>query len=332
MANWQISLPQNVTETLHQLKQTVNDRVSKLAAGSDPPLPGEGLFGSPFPIPPLPKEGVSGSPSPTSLLPRTQFSGSPFPTREGGWGVRFSELTNRVINQVTQATDQFVDRVTETTENAKHSLSQTATNTVNAFHQATHKTVESVTQTAINAVDTVTSATDRTVDKITQTTSIAIENSLIAFMNQKINAIKIWLDAHPALSWVTKALAWVITHPILGIIIIVLSIFALQRFIKALGQFLEQVFLLILQTPFKFGQFILGLCLKPFARFTANGVTDKSPQVNAIALNPTAPPPVNEDKKERLTYIFKRLEALRQEETDLLQEVTSILKSNENLR
>lgn len=325
MANWQISLPQNVSENFHQLKnvsaevahQKVNDIISKFTTGSDP-----------YPNPPLQGE---------------RLSGSPFPTTEGGWWARVSQVTNSVINQVTHATDQVVDRVAETTEKAKHSFSQTTAYTVNAFHEVTDQTVESITQTAAqakhsltqtatNAVDQVISATDRTVDKITQTTSSAIENSLIAFMNQKLNAIKIWLDAHPALSWVTKVLAWVISHPILGFILIILSIFALQRFIIALGQFLEQAFLLILQAPFKLGQFILGLCLKPFARFTTDRVNDKQPQVSAIALNPTIPPLVSEDKKERLTHILKRLEALRQEETDLLQEVTSILTSNENWR
>ncbi len=329
MAPWEISLPQNISESFHQMeiaRQTVNDTVSKWA-GTDPspthPLPGEGLKGSPFSTP-------LNSPLKT-------------PLNKGDWGVRFSEFTNSAINTVNQATDRVIDKVAETTEKFKDSFNQTATKAVNTFTQATHKTVEniaqtaeqakdSLTQTTINAVDTVTSATNRTVDRITETTSNAIENSLIAFMNQKLNDIKIWIDHHPALSWVTKALAWVISHPFLGIIIIILSIFALQRFIRALGQFLEQAFLLILQAPFKFGQFLFALCLKPFARFSVNGMTDKQPQVSAIALNTAIPPVVSDDKKERLTHILKRLEALRQEETDLLQEVTSILTSNENLR
>jgi hypothetical protein len=37
----------------------------------------------------------------TPLLLGEGLSGSPFPAREGGWGVRFSEFPNNIINSLT---------------------------------------------------------------------------------------------------------------------------------------------------------------------------------------------------------------------------------------
>ncbi len=48
-------------------------------------------------------------PSPTPLLLGEGLSGSPFPTREGGWGVRFSEFANSILqSQVQQVLQQAI--------------------------------------------------------------------------------------------------------------------------------------------------------------------------------------------------------------------------------
>jgi len=55
-------------------RQGLKDTVDQLTRGSDP-----------SPTPPLRGDGLSGS---------------PFPTREGGWGVRFSEFANSILKSL----------------------------------------------------------------------------------------------------------------------------------------------------------------------------------------------------------------------------------------
>jgi hypothetical protein len=115
---------------------------------------------------------------------------------------------------------------------------------------------------------------------------------------------------------------WRVAHAILSIIIIIFGFFALQRFIIALGKFLAQVFLYTLQAPVRFGNFVLGLCLKPLGMLRFRKGAIEGDQANSLVLNSAIPRSVSVNKKERLVYIMKRLEALGHEQNQLLQEVT----------
>ena len=53
-----------------------------------------------------------------------------------------------------------------------------------------------------------------------------------------------WLLAHPYLTWT-------ISHPLLGLGLVLLTIFSLWGLIKAIGRAIEQVWLLLLTTPFR---------------------------------------------------------------------------------
>jgi len=254
-----------------------------------------------------------------------------------------TQVTRNAVNTVTQTADQAVNSVAETTQNAKASLTETAVRAVNMFNEATSKTIDTITKTAQEAKDKITQsativvdnikpATDQTVDTITENTSTAIEKHLSTFMNKQLHGVRGWIDSHPVMSWATQVLVWGISHPILSVIMIISSIFILRQFIKALSQFIQQIFLYTLQAPFKFGQFILGLCLKPFGYLPFIGNTLKQSEGNVLALNTSIPASVSPNNKERLAYILNRLEAIRQEQNQLLQEVTAILASSENSR
>ncbi|MBD3562923.1 hypothetical protein H6S82_29380, partial [Planktothrix sp. FACHB-1355] len=108
------------------------------------------------------------------------------------------------------------------------------------------------------------------------------------------------------------------------------SIFAIRRFIIALGQFLEQTFLFALQAPGKFTKLLLGLFLTPLSKLNFNRSSIKQSEANVLSLNPAITATDSDNKKERLAYILNRLEAIRQEQNQLLQEATTILASSEN--
>jgi hypothetical protein len=118
--------------------------------------------------------------------------------------------------------------------------------------------------------------------------------------------IKNWLDNHPMIGWG-------IAHPfwMLGIILVVL--FFLWELLKATLQFIEQGSLFLLRSPFK----LVKLLLQANFRFS---------KTNKI---PIMPPSIERcDMQERLHYIAKRLEEIRQEQDELLMEASSILTSN----
>ncbi|MFB2923272.1 hypothetical protein [Aerosakkonema funiforme] len=252
-----------------------------------------------------------------------------------------TEVTRNAVDTVSQTADRAINTVGETMEKAKDSITATTANAVNTLVEATHQAVsrvsttaaqakDSLTETASITVHNITTATDKAVDNITETTSTAIENSVGAYIDKQLNSIRIWIDSHAILSSITKAFVWGIYHPILSLILIIFSIFVLRRFIIALGQFLEQTFLFVLQAPGKFTKFLLGLFLTPLSKLNFNRNTIKQSEVNVLSLNPAIPATVSENKKERLTYILNRLEAIRDEQNQLLQEVTTILASSEN--
>lgn len=211
-----------------------------------------------------------------------------------------AQIVRQATDTVTQATDRSWNAIAQTTERAKDSLVETAGNAVNS---------------------------------VSQTASTTIGNPINSAISQQLNSIQIWLDSHPALAWMSKVFAWGVTHPIVSLIGIFLGIFVLRHFIKALGLFLEQTFLSLIQAPFKIGKFILGLFLIPFSKlpFRRGNPTNQASEVNLLTLNGAIPISIGKTQQERLSYILNRLEAIRQEQNQLLQEATSILSSNENV-
>jgi hypothetical protein len=115
-----------------------------------------------------------------------------------------------------------------------------------------------------------------------------------------------WLDAHPLLSWL-------ITHPIYTIAGILLALLLLSGLLRAFGRMSEQVWIFILRSPFRLTQWIF--------RTTTALFIARLPM--AQAKEPTS--------QERIAEILTRLEALRQEQDSLMQEIKTILLSEKPL-
>lgn len=116
--------------------------------------------------------------------------------------------------------------------------------------------------------------------------------------------IQEWLLAHPM--W-----HWLFTHPVwlLGLVLLVLFLFV--GLLGAIARLTEALWLAILQSPLKLAQWlfvgVLMLLKLPFR-----------PKLVAAPQSATSP-------DERLSLILNRLEDLRQEQNELLDEVRSIL-------
>ncbi|NJP12322.1 MAG: hypothetical protein HC866_24990 [Leptolyngbyaceae cyanobacterium RU_5_1] len=135
-----------------------------------------------------------------------------------------------------------------------------------------------------------------------------------------------WLDAHPGF-------AWAIGHPFWTLGILLLIVFVFWGLLKAIVRFIEKAWLVILQSPFRLGQWLFKIstqsfkgksALQPAALETSNtigsepgnGVACES--ISSITLEPTY-------THQRLVEILNRLETLKHEQDKLLQEVRAIV-------
>jgi hypothetical protein len=117
-----------------------------------------------------------------------------------------------------------------------------------------------------------------------------------------------WLIAHPYF-------AWTIAHPLLGLGLLLLTIFSLWGLIKAIGRAIEQIWLFLLTTPFRLLQPILGLMWRSLRRVFGNtSASDDRLDARSISTTTT----------ERIDRIIDRLQSLRQEQDNLIEELTTL--------
>jgi hypothetical protein len=123
-----------------------------------------------------------------------------------------------------------------------------------------------------------------------------------------LTPLRDWLAVHPF--W-----HWLLTHPLwlLGVIVLVLFLFA--GLLGAIARLTEAVWLAVLQAPVRLVQLLfIGVAKLVQMPFT--------PRVTTATLDQ---PVSQSDSQERLTSILNRLDVLRQEQEELMQEVRSIL-------
>ncbi|NJO42772.1 MAG: hypothetical protein HC769_23590 [Cyanobacteria bacterium CRU_2_1] len=136
-----------------------------------------------------------------------------------------------------------------------------------------------------------------------------ISNRLLEqFVNSIITPIQDWLTAHPVWNWL-------LTHPLWLIGLILLILFLVTGLIGAIARLTEAIWLAILQAPLKLIQWLLlGI-----ARLLKIPFTVKK----------NAAKPTQESQQERLAIILNRLETLKREQDELLQEVRVIFTKDE---
>jgi len=129
--------------------------------------------------------------------------------------------------------------------------------------------------------------------------------------DQVLQPVQDWLTLHPFWNWL-------LIHPVwlLGVVVLVLFLFA--GLMGAIARLTEAIWLALLQAPIRLAQLLfIGVAKLLQLPFTAKPKVSPASQPNS---------------QERLTAILNRLENLRQEQDELLQEVRSILgETNSNL-
>ena len=183
------------------------------------------------------------------------------------------------------------DFLNETTQQAKEALAATTGKAVNTITTATDKAVDTVSATAKSSLD----QTLQKADQVSGATSNAIQTAIS-------DSVSEWLQAHPIVFRLVQMLLWATNHPIVSLIVLLFTLAIAWSLIKAIGRLVEAAGFSILQAPLKLGQVLI----KVSAKKKAGG----------------------EKNKQRLAEISTRLEAIQNEQNELLQEAAAIIASN----
>jgi hypothetical protein len=215
----------------------------------------------------------------------------------------------------------------------------------NSFHQVTSQAVNTVTEATNQFIDTISKTSDKgkavvgdtfqIAENLSNVVSTQLEKVIHSVILQQIEAIKIWIDAHPELSRLTHACIWGINHPILSVLILFFAMFILWQFFKILGRWVEQALVFTLKAPFQFARFLFHQSYKSLNQIAGRRLTIQQPDANVLALNASVSDSTVYEQKEQIATILIRIEELRQEQNDLLQELKAILaldESRENTR
>lgn len=141
------------------------------------------------------------------------------------------EATNGAVKTLTEASDHAASVVKETTDKATGALNDATNISVHRINDATTSIAEAADKTKL--------ALDATLERAEQLSG-AIANSVQEVV---ITSVQMWMVDHPAISWI-------ITHPLLTIILIPLSLLVFWNLINTIIKFAQRIFLLILKAPF----------------------------------------------------------------------------------
>jgi hypothetical protein len=146
--------------------------------------------------------------------------------------------------------------------------------------------------------------------------STSIEQAVATYFSQ-------WLGVHPYLGWI-------ISHPLPGMGLLLLTIFSLWGLIKAIGRGIEQIWLFLLTTPFRLLQPMFRLMWSAIRRmFGHNSANSKQPDAGLGSISD--PEQIEDLAETRSKRIIDRLQILNQEQELLLSELSTLAGSSSTL-
>ncbi|MBW4621044.1 MAG: hypothetical protein KME17_17020 [Cyanosarcina radialis HA8281-LM2] len=146
------------------------------------------------------------------------------------------------------------------------------------------------------------------------------------------------LGQHQLEFQVLKLLMWAIEHPIVSFIAFIVIAVVLGKIVKLIDRFIEIAGLSILKVPVKLIRVLIGWIFQVFSKifdFLFQRIFLKGNEENQtlpIILDPPINESLEQQKHQRLLEISSRLEAIREEQTELLQEAANLLTPPNEVR
>ncbi|MEA5576486.1 hypothetical protein [Anabaena sp. UHCC 0451] len=182
------------------------------------------------------------------------------------------------------------------------------------FEQSFKKTAEQTTDRAINTItNTLDQAEDslgnswQAVTEIKNNTSGAVENAINAYLQDLVSE-------HPAFAQFLQIFSWIINHPIISVVILLLIIALIFSIIKGIVRLIETASWSLLKVPF---QLLRVLITTSF--LSLNKAVKGNPKFTDVDTI------ISDDKQKRLLEISQRLELIHQEQKQLLQEAAKLI-------
>ena len=186
-----------------------------------------------------------------------------------------------------------MESINQITENARVNLTKAADNSFGNVTEKTNKLINGITSATTNLKDSLQANVGK-IDNLNQTLSEGIQTSI----NSSLHSL---IDNNPQLFWLTN-------HPLQALIIVLVGLVLFSGLIGAISHLTEKFWLLIITYPFKLISNGLRLISKSFQN------DNKQKNISTETEN-----------QKCIAAVLSRLEANRQEQNLLLQELESLL-------
>ena len=186
-----------------------------------------------------------------------------------------------------------MESINQITENARVNLTKAADNSFGNVTEKTNKLINGITSATTNLKDSLQANVGK-IDNLNQTLSEGIQTSI----NSSLHSL---IDNNPQLFWLTN-------HPLQALIIVLVGLVLFSGLIGAISHLTEKFWLLIITYPFKLISNGLRLISKSFQ--------NDNKQRNIFT---------ETENQKCIAAVLSRLEANRQEQNLLLQELESLL-------
>lgn len=211
---------------------------------------------------------------------------------------------------------QTTDNLAEQTQRAKATLvdADTADKMTAIAQQAQVSVVENIDKTKDSLEQTL-----QTFGQLKHTTEDAIGSAIASNIGD-------WIQNRPIVLRLVQILAWASDRPILSLVILLFILAIAVSLIKSIGRLFENFWLAILQIPFNLGKFLFLVSYQSFSKISSLIIKSFSNDERLITSVQEFTSDSNEpNNQQRLLEISTRLEEIRQEQNELLQEAAAIL-------
>lgn len=243
-----------------------------------------------------------------------------------------TETATQAINTITEVRNRAVPATTAS--GTSSSLTETTGQATSGVNAVTSQAVDPVSPTAKQASNSLAEVIRRTsnslegtIQKAENAATKSVQGAMNSLIDEWIDSVKVWIDSHPIVQWLVQVILWAVNHPIPALIIAIALIFVLQKLLKVLGSLVERALIALLQAPLKLGQLLLKTSAKSLGKLgrAVQPVANQEETLELKALTES----VKNSQKERLANILTRLEVIRQEQDQLIQEVAAIVALDE---
>lgn len=260
-----------------------------------------------------------------------------------------TDTTGKTVNTLTEVTNKSLNSLSETAEKTNQSLTETVKGVATTVSDSTGKVVNKITETATQAKDALTTTTSSVIDNVnevknqavesitetakqagnlTNSVSSAMESAIDNFFNHQWDAMTTWINNHPTLSWIMKLLMLAVNHPVITAFMIFLGIYIIWKIFQLFSKILDQGLLFTLKTPIKLIYALFSFGFKNISKLLFSGLKISKSEDNSLILNNAIADNISLDTKQEITKLLMRLEAVRKEENEILENLTALLADN----